>query len=230
MPLEVGQVRHVQTPGPLLGTPGTTFFVLFMLHPSTPGAAPIIDVYSWILETLTMAPGVTISLSQRPTRTTHTHVDLYPTHCESRLLQVTPLNSASFRSQTCRNDHTDLSGKAVSSPTSPEHTPPGSGGPPSLLSKHPLMKGRVTALSLVMSLLVTLTLSSQCKLLLLPTPTPYWVASLTITRGTVHSALHQFLLTYTAPILLPHAALRAYFSSRFLSPQHGCKHLCASQI
>jgi len=73
VPLDVGQVWHVQTSGPLLGSPGITFFIVFMLHPSTPGAVPTIDVYSWTLEAIQMARGVTISLFQRPSCTTHTH-------------------------------------------------------------------------------------------------------------------------------------------------------------
>jgi len=46
IPLEIGQVWHVLTSEPLMGSPGTTFSIVYMLHPSTPGAVPTIDVYS----------------------------------------------------------------------------------------------------------------------------------------------------------------------------------------
>ena len=105
IPLAVGQMWHVLTSAPLLGSPGTTFSIVSMTHPTTPGAAPTIDVYSWTLEAIQMAPGVTLSLSQHPSCTTHAHADLFPPNCVSRLLQVTSLNSATFRSHTCRKDH-----------------------------------------------------------------------------------------------------------------------------
>ena len=103
--LAVGQIWHVQTSAPLLGSPGTTFSIVSMSPPLFPTAEPTIAIYTWTLEALVIKPGVTISLPQRPVCTTHTHPALFPPHCKSRLLQVTIPNSAVFQSTTCRKDH-----------------------------------------------------------------------------------------------------------------------------
>jgi len=154
LPLDVWQVWHAQKLDSLMGTPGTPYFLAFILHSTDLRSVPTIHLYPWTVEALKLKQGL-LSRSPNVQPAQPAHTALFPHHCESQILQVTSFNHTLFGIKLTANT-TVLFGRVASSPASLGPSLHGLGKFPLLPWLCLLKNGKVTSLILAKSLLVSI--------------------------------------------------------------------------
>jgi len=87
-----------------MGTPGTPFFLAFILHSTDLRSVPTIHLYPWTVEALKLKQRL-LSRSPNVQPAQPAHTALFPHHCESQILQVTSFNPDAIWYQTYRKHY-----------------------------------------------------------------------------------------------------------------------------